>query len=297
MMFDVRHRTHYRYSVPVVQSQHLVHMGPRDSVRQSTLHHSLMVEPAPAMRYDGLDAFNNVVAILDIEVAHKEFMLLARSMVETRPAAPTDFSATTPWDRLDAALVPNAAGFDLEVIQYRCATRLTAATLALADFARVSFPAGRPVLEGAMDLTRRIYNEFTFDPTATDVSTPVTRVLSERRGVCQDFAHLALTSLRALRIPARYVSGYILTKPPPGQPKLQGADASHAWISVWSPEIGWQDFDPTNGMFVNDEHITIAHGRDYNDVSPISGVLLGGGAHSVAVAVDIEPADGRAVLP
>lgn len=297
MMFDVRHRTHYRYSVPVVQSQHLVHMTPRDSERQSTLHHSLMVEPAPAMRYDGLDAFDNVVAILDIEVAHKEFMLLARSTVETRPVISTDFAATTPWDRLDAALAPGAAGFDLDVIQYRCATRLTAPTLAVADYARGSFPPGRPVLEGAMDLTQRIYTEFTFDPTATDVSTPVARVLNERRGVCQDFAHLTLASLRALRIPARYISGYILTRPPPGHPRLQGADASHAWISVWCPEAGWQDFDPTNGLLVGDEHITIAYGRDYNDVSPISGVLLGGGAHTVAVAVDIESLDGRTPPP
>lgn len=291
MIFDVRHRTHYRYSAQVVQSQHLVHMTPRTSARQLTLNHSLMVEPAPAMRYDGLDAFDNPVVILDVEVAHKEFMLLARSTVETRPAAIIDFATTTPWDRLDVALAPDAGALDLDVIQFRCATRLTAATFAVADYARLSFPPGRPVLEGVLDLTRRIYSEFTFDPTATDVSTPVARVLNERRGVCQDFAHLTLAGLRALRIPARYVSGYILTRPPPGQPKLQGTDASHAWVSVWCPECGWQEFDPTNGLVVDDEHITIAHGRDYNDVSPISGVLLGGGEHTVTVAVDVAPLD------
>jgi len=145
------------------------------------------------------------------------------------------------------------------------------------------------VLEAAIDLTRRIYADFKFDPAATDISTPVSEVFRQRRGVCQDFAHLALATLRAMRVPARYVSGYILTRPPPGQPKLRGADASHAWVSVWSPETGWVDLDPTNGVVVADEHIAIAWGRDYDDISPISGVLLGGGTHTVAVGVDVVP--------
>jgi transglutaminase-like putative cysteine protease len=139
------------------------------------------------------------------------------------------------------------------------------------------------------DLVTRIYHDFVFDPTATDISTPVTEVLRNRRGVCQDFSHLALACLRALHLPARYVSGYILTSPPPGQPRLAGADASHAWISVWAPDIGWVDFDPTNGLMPRDEHITIAYGRDYDDVSPISGILLGGSEHSVRVGVDVLP--------
>jgi transglutaminase-like putative cysteine protease len=140
-----------------------------------------------------------------------------------------------------------------------------------------------------MDLTQRIYGDFIFDSTATDVSTPIHEVFSTRRGVCQDFAHFALACLRAMRIPARYVSGYILTRPPPGVARLQGADASHAWVSVWSPEAGWSDFDPTNGIAVTDEHITVACGRDYDDVSPISGLLLGGGGHDVDVGVDVVP--------
>ena len=140
-----------------------------------------------------------------------------------------------------------------------------------------------------MDLTRRIKTEFIFDPAATDISTPISQVLKARRGVCQDFAHLSLACLRAMGLPTRYVSGYILTRPPPGKPKLQGTDASHAWVSLWVPQIGWVDFDPTNGSMPSDEHITVAYGRDYDDVSPIKGVILGGGNHTVKVEVQITP--------
>ena len=289
MIFEVSHRTHYRYATPVAHSQHLVHMTPRAAAHQATYRHNLMVEPAPAMRHEGIDNFGNPFVVLEVEVPHKELVLLARSAIETRAPAAADFAATSAWDRLDDALASGTGGLDLDVIQYRCSTRITGASLEIADYARVSFGQGRPVLDGAMDLARRMYADFQFDPGATDVSTPVEQVFVQRRGVCQDFAHLALAGLRALRVPARYVSGYILTHPPPGQPKLSGADASHAWISVWSPETGWRDFDPTNGIEVGDEHITIAYGRDYNDVSPISGVLIGGGEHVVTVGVDVVP--------
>jgi transglutaminase-like putative cysteine protease len=157
----------------------------------------------------------------------------------------------------------------------------------LADFARASFHPRRPLLDAAIDLMHRIHDEFRFDPSATTITTPVSRVLEERHGVCQDFAHLQISCLRALGLPARYVSGYLLTYPAPGMEKLQGADASHAWISVWAPEAGWVDFDPTNGIIPADEHITVAYGRDYNDVSPISGLLLGGNRQKMTIAVDV----------
>lgn len=293
MMFDVSHRTLYRYSLAVVQSQHLVHMTPRAVPHQKIRSHSLLIEPAPAMRYDGLDAFANPISILDVEMPHKEFFIHSRSTIETLPPPVFDFAKTTPWDRLDAVIYQDGTPIDLDVAQYRCASRLTNANLELADYAAETFTPGRPVLDGALHLTQRIYKEFKFDPTATDISTPITQVFKQRRGVCQDFAHLTLALLRAMRIPARYVSGYILTHPPPGQKRLEGADASHAWVSVWSPETGWRDFDPTNGLVVECEHITIALGRDYNDVSPISGVLLGGGEHTVSVNVDVIPTDDR----
>jgi transglutaminase-like putative cysteine protease len=287
MIFDVSHKTLYRYSSPVVQSQHLVHMSPRVVDRQTIRHHSLIVEPAPAMRYEGTDAFGNPVVILDIEVPHKEFVLHARSRIETHRPAVIDLPRSAAWDRLENVARSAGGTIDLDVMQYRCVSRLTTSTLDIADYTAQSFTPGRPILVGAHDFIMRIYREFKFDPTATDISTPIAQVFKQRRGVCQDFAHLTIAGLRALRIPARYVSGYILTRPPPGQPKRQGTDASHAWISVWSPEAGWVDFDPTNGIVVADEHVTIAHGRDYDDVSPISGVLIGGGEHTVTVGVDM----------
>jgi transglutaminase-like putative cysteine protease len=287
MIFEISHRTLYRYSQPVMQSQHLLRMSPRTCPDQSNLHHSLMVEPAPAMRYDGEDAFDNRVVILDVEFPHKELVLHARSTIERSAPVRADFAATTPWDQFDELLYQPAHSIDIDIAQFRCASRLTTASVEIAEYAAMSFAAGRPVLEAVEDLTYRIFRDFTFDATATDISTPIFEVFKQRRGVCQDFAHLTLACLRALRIPARYVSGYILTHPLPGQTKLQGADATHAWISVWSPQTGWRDFDPTNGLVVADEHILIAHGRDYNDVCPISGVLLGGGEHTVDVGVDV----------
>jgi transglutaminase-like putative cysteine protease len=290
MNLEVSHTTRYRYSAAVSRSQHLVHLSPRSRSNkagqcQQVHHHTLKVTPASTLRRDATDCFGNAIVMLDIETAHTEFILEARSRVETARGTSINVMATTPWDqRLDQIDVPH---FDLDVIQFRCASPLTIASSEIAGYARTSFPQGRPILDGSMDLVLRIFNDFRFDPTATDVATPTAQAFNLRRGVCQDFSHVALSCLRALRIPCRYVSGYLLTRPPPGQQKLQGADASHAWISVWAPETGWVDFDPTNGLIVQDEHVTVAFGRDYTDVSPISGVLIGGGAHSVSVSVDV----------
>ncbi len=289
MILDVSHKTVYRYSSPVVQSQHVIHLAPRMAANQSVRNHRLIVEPAPAVRYDGTDAFGNQHIVLDIEVPHTELSLNARSTVETTSTAPGDLDTSTPWDALDGRFTEADGSLNLDVIQYRCASRLAVPTHEVAAYAALSFAPGRPVLSAAMDLTLRMRKDFVFDATATEISTPISQVLRQRRGVCQDFAHLSLACLRAHRVPARYVSGYILTHPPPGQPKLQGSDASHAWISVWSPEHGWVEFDPTNGLLVRDEHVRVAFGRDYDDVSPISGVLLGGGEHTVAVSVDVNP--------
>ncbi len=287
MMFEVSHKTLYRYASPVVQSQHRLHMSPRSVERQKVQHHSLLIEPAPTLRHDGVDAFGNPVLTIEMEIPHRELVIHARSTIETMPAAEIDLESSVAWDHLDVALAECGPSVALDVYQFRCTSRMTKASLAMADYARVSFPPGRPVLVATMDLVRRVFREFKFDPTATDIATPLQQVFEQRRGVCQDFSHFVLACLRAMRVPARYVSGYILTRPPPGQPKLVGADASHAWISVWTPVDGWVDFDPTNGIRVGEEHVTIATGRDYDDVSPIVGVLLGGGDHSVHVAVDM----------
>jgi len=160
----------------------------------------------------------------------------------------------------------------------------------LADYARESFKNGTPLLAGTKDLTRRIFTDFTYDPKATTVATPLEEVLMTRRGVCQDFAHLGIACLRSLGLPARYVSGYLRTRPPEGQPRLVGADASHAWFGVFNPGTGWVDFDPTNNVQPAEEHITVAYGRDFGDVSPVAGILTGGGKHNVKVSVDVAEA-------
>ena len=289
MIYDVSHRTIYRYSTPVAQSQHIVHMSPRTVERQRIKGHTLLIEPAPTIRTEREDFYGNRVVMFDIEQDHKELIVHARSTIGVSKPKPIDIAASTPWDTLARRIADPSGGVELAVVRYACASRHTRTTAEIAAYALPSFPAGRPVLEAAWSLVERIYDDFTFDRTATDLSTPVSQVLQQRRGVCQDFSHLALACLRSMRIAARYVSGYILTKPAPGQVRLAGADASHAWISVWSPEDGWVDFDPTNGLMPKDEHISIAFGRDYDDVSPISGILLGGSEHSVSVGVDVIP--------
>lgn len=290
MKFDLSHRTTYDYSEPVAYSQHLVHLIPRLSTHQNNLRQSLIVEPAPTSRLDGRDAFGNPTAMLEIDRPHECLIIQSRAVVETHPAMAAEPARTTAWDRLQDVLYAKDAMIDLDVVQYRCVSGATKASAAIADYARNSFAPGRPVLEACRDLILRVYRDFTFDPRATDLSTPITDVFQRRRGVCQDFAHLTLACLRAMKVPARYVSGYILTHPPPGQPKLIGADASHAWVDVWSPEYGWTGLDPTNGIAAGEEHIVVAYGRDYSDISPINGVLLGGGTHTVSVSVDITPA-------
>ncbi len=287
MNFTISHRTSYRYATPVTQSQHIVHLAPRTLLRQMVSRHSLLIEPAPASRFDRIDYFGNPTSILIVEEEHRELVVLSRSTVSVVAQAPVDLAASRSWEHVASMAVLADGARDLSVLQFAVTSRHTRPSAEILAFASASFPAGRPVLDGAFDLTRRIFAEFKFDPAATDISTPVAEVLKARRGVCQDFAHLSLAALRALGLPARYVSGYLLTRPPPGKAKLQGSDASHAWISVWSPEWGWVDFDPTNGLIPRDEHITVAFGRDYDDVSPVSGVLLGGSDQVLTIGVDV----------
>ena len=176
---------------------------------------------------------------------------------------------------------------ELEASQFVFASPLITINPAVLAYARPSFPPGTPVLAGAVDLMRRIFTEFTYDKSASTVDTSVAQVLASRKGVCQDFSHLAIACLRSLGLAARYVSGYLETQPPPGKPKMVGADASHAWVSVFVPEVGWIDFDPTNNMLVGESHITLAWGRDYSDVAPVKGVVMGGGVHTLSVVVDV----------
>ena len=288
--YSITHRTTYAYASPVIQSHHLLHLTPRPVPHQSVSRHSIVIEPAPGSRISRTDYFGNPVVHIALESDHRELSVSALSAVEVTAVELPDFATSSPWEAIADGRHTNNGAPDRSISDYACRSRHTIPSRSILDFARESFPQGTPVLAGAQHMMSRIYEEFTFDATATDVSTPVAKVLEQKAGVCQDFAHVMITALKSLGLPARYVSGYIRTNPPQGGARLVGADASHAWVSVWSPEHGWIDFDPTNNLNTSPDHITIAYGRDYEDVSPISGVLLGGGAHTVAVAVDVVPA-------
>ncbi len=294
MNFEISHRTLYRYSAPVTQSHHLLHLAPRPHSRQTVLRHSLLIDPAPASKTDMTDDFGNPSSIITIEQDHTELMIHSRAQVDVE--APQDFDAkrTASWNDVAAQLRANLGPESFDAVLYSCPSRYIYPSREIYRYARPSFPDGRPLLEAVFDLTARIFRDFSYQSGATDVATSVEEVLRIKRGVCQDFAHLEIACLRTLGLAARYVSGYLLTRPPEGQPKLVGADASHAWISVWAPETGWVDFDPTNNITPKEEHIALAFGRDFQDVSPVSGVLLGGGDHEVEVAVDVSPVNAAA---
>ncbi len=284
----VHHRTAYTYADPVELGAHVLHLRPR-IVPYQTLHaFSLDIGPAAAPRLSqGQDHFDNPVTWLFLAGHHGSLVIDSRAEVEVVPRLPP--GPTAAWERVAARATDGTAA------EFVFASPRVPLLSQARAWAAPSFPPGRPVLDGALDLMRRFATEFTFDPSATTVSTSVARVLELRAGVCQDFAHVMIAGLRTHGIPARYVSGYLRTVPPPGKPRLVGADQSHAWVGVWlGPEQGWLDLDPTNQIMVQDGHVVLGWGRDYSDVSPVRGVLLGGGEHTLKVSVDIAPADARA---
>ena len=286
MIYNVSHKTTFTYSQSVSISQHLLHLAPRTSPQQSCRRHALVVEPAPTLIKDDVDYFGNPMSYLTIEESHDELTIVSSSTVEVTPPTVPPASETPPWDQVASAISRATRRDELDAFQFAFSSPFTGSSLAGA-FTLSVFEPGRPILEAALDLMDRIYREFKYEGGVTDVYTPVDQVLTDRRGVCQDFAHLQIACLRSLGLPARYVSGYLLTHPPEGQEKLVGADASHAWLAIWIPGYGWIDLDPTNNVIPGDEHITVAWGRDYGDVSPINGLVIGGGEHKIDVAVDV----------
>jgi transglutaminase-like putative cysteine protease len=287
MIFDVSHQTTYKYSQPVSISHHMFHLSPRTTSRQICHRTALTVSPAPSVNESGNDFFGNPTTFVALQTQHKELVIQSRSVVEVSPPSTPAPTSTTPWDRVYDLVERDRSPLGLQVLQFAYDSPFTTADGEIANYARESFPPGRPVLEAALDLTGRIYREFKYEGGATTVTTTVDEVLRLKHGVCQDFAHLEIACLRAMRVPARYVSGYLLTKAPEGREKLVGADASHAWLSVWCPGYGWVDLDPTNNLIPTDEHVLLAWGRDYGDVSPVNGVIFGGGEHVIDVAVDV----------
>ncbi|MXP63135.1 transglutaminase family protein [Roseomonas sp. M0104] len=285
MMWHVRHATTYRYAEPVDIATHLLHLAPRPLPHQRVLAESLTCQPEPARVATGTDHFGNRVAWLFLDRPHSVFEVVAEATVEVTARALPDPAATPPWETVAerASREPEAAEFALPSPMLPPEAEATA-------YAAASFRPGQPVLEGLLDLTARIPRDFAFRPGVTGIATPVAQVLAQRAGVCQDFTHLMLCALRGLGLPARYVSGYIRTLPPPGGASLMGADQSHAWVSAWlGLEHGWVDLDPTNALVVRDEHVTLGWGRDFHDISPLRGIILGGGRHSLRVEVDLAP--------
>lgn len=291
MIYDVSHRTAFDYEQRVSISHHVLHLTPRPVPRQSCLRASILVDPAPTLRSEGHDYFGNPVTRLMVQEPHRTLRIHARARIEVAPEPGVDPEADWPWDAVAAGLRDGGGGSALEAAEFLFDSPHVVRDAAVRAYAAESFPPGRPLLAAARELTARIFADFDYQGGVTEVSTPVQEVLARRQGVCQDFAHLEIACLRSLGLPARYVSGYLRTRPPAGKEKLVGADASHAWIAVWSPERGWVDFDPTNDLIPAEEHITLAWGRDYADVSPINGFILGGGAHEVAVSVDVDPVE------
>jgi transglutaminase-like putative cysteine protease len=285
MRLSIFHETHYRYSSPVVLSQQLLHLTPRTLPWQTCDAHRISVEPAAGETAEREDYYGNRTRHLLLAVPHEALVVRAESEVSVRPRAQSALGAPrVPWEAVRARLRSLDAPTLVEPAEFLYESPHVEPSRELADYAVKSFTARRGILESALDLTRRIHKDFKFDRTATSVSTPLTQVLKDKRGVCQDFAHLMIGCLRSIGLAARYVSGYILTAPPPGRPRLIGADASHAWVSVYcgksgAEEAGWVDLDPTNNCVVDDAHVTLAWGRDFADVTPMRGVILGGGAH------------------
>ncbi|WP_426206599.1 transglutaminase family protein [Pseudomonas sp. TWP3-1] len=290
--YQILHDTCYHYDSPVSLAQQLAHLWPRECAWQRCTEQQLLISPQPSARRDELDVFGNPLTRLAFERPHDELQVNARLTVEVLARPTLDFSLSPAWELTRNALTYSSQPLSADVLEacrYRFQSPYVHLKRSFVEFSESCFPAGRPLMLGVQALMQKIFREFTFDAEATQVATPLVEVLERRRGVCQDFAHLMLACVRSRGLAARYVSGYLLTQPPPGQPRLIGADASHAWVSVYCPVLGWVDFDPTNNVQPALEHITLAWGRDFSDVSPLRGVILGGGSHDPEVRVTVMP--------
>ena len=289
MTYRITHRTRYEYTEPVTVSHHAARVKPRPLENQVEEDFQLEILPKPAVRIMRTDYFGNRVCFFSIQELHEQLEIIATSRVSVLAQTPPVATLSPVWEEVRDTFSDPVSPDMVDPYQFAFDSPMLQTSPELADYARQSFPKETPLLVGAMDLNRRIFQDFKYDPVATSVATPLEEVLKNRRGVCQDFAHVGIASLRSLGLPARYVSGYLRTRPPEGQPRWVGADASHAWLSVFCPSIGWVDLDPTNNLKPSEEHITVAFGRDFSDVSPVSGVITGGGRHEVKVSVDVEP--------
>jgi transglutaminase-like putative cysteine protease len=286
--YIVRHKTVYRYNQAVPESLHLMHLRPRDTGRQRVVEANLAIAPEPSAWIKRRDAFGNETDWVSLDDVHDTLTVSASALVETS-SQPLEFGDSDTWESVRARLADPSDWTVREVVPYLYDSPMVWFQSDVASYALQSFTPGRPILDATRDLMIRIQNDFRYDTGVTDVSTPVDKVFAIRAGVCQDLAHVGIAALRSVGLAGRYVSGYLLTQPPPGTEKLLGADASHAWFAVWCPPFGWVDFDPTNAVLPSDQHVTLAFGRDYSDVAPITGIVFGGGDHVIDVGVDVIP--------
>ncbi len=301
MKYRITHSTVYSYSHPVGLCQNQARLKPRNDRKQLCESSRFEIEPPPVDLHEYADYFGNTVSYFAVQQSHQKLTVTAISEVSLQPSpnGPDPANPVT-WEEARRLMLDTPTSWQsqsptadtwppwLEAKHYLFDSPMVEIPPELADFAQPSFQPNRPLTEAVYDLMSRIYREFAYDPSFTTVATPLAEVMHHRRGVCQDFAHVAIGCLRAYGIPARYVSGYLETAPKPGSPRLVGADASHAWFSAYVPGSGWLDFDPTNNTMPDIQHITLAWGRDYSDVTPIKGIAYGGGQHSLAVSVDVE---------
>lgn len=292
--YRITHETHYRYAGSVMLSQQLLHLQPREMSYQVCINKHITITPEPSYSTKVHDSFGNPCTRLEFNQPHNELLVVAEMEIEVNKRdVCTQFETSMAWEKVVSNCLyrghVNISAELLAALPFRFESPYIHLKHHFSDYALDCFPPERPLLVAINALMNKIFREFSFDPQATHIGTPLLEVLEKKRGVCQDFAHLMLACLRSLGLPARYVSGYLLTNPPEGQARLIGADASHAWISAYCPNIGWIDFDPTNNVIPSIEHITIAWGRDFSDVSPLRGVILGGGKHELDVRVTVMP--------
>jgi transglutaminase-like putative cysteine protease len=283
--YRVRHETVYSYGSDVVHSRQLLHLVPRPAPYQQCLEHEIQISPGAFRRTEELDAFGNPVTRVEFDGPHRRLDVTAEMEVEVYPRPGIPAADTVPWDELTARLTYKGqpqARTDLEAARFRHESPYVRVKRMFTDYAEDCFPAGRPLLVCAQELMTKLHTELKYAPGATTIATPVTEVLEIRRGVCQDFAHLMIACLRSRGLPARYVSGYVRS--------LVGSAASHAWVAVYIPPFGWLELDPTNDTLISTDHVAVAWGRDFGDVSPLRGIIIGGGRHSLTVDVQVEPA-------
>jgi transglutaminase-like putative cysteine protease len=288
--YRVTHRTRYVYASEVVHAHQALHLTPRSLAHQSFSDHRVTLVPTPTHSQNGTDAFGNAITRMEFDWPHFELDVLAEMTVTVHAAAYAGFASSQPWERVRDDLAyrsrPRTAE-ELEAVRYRVQSPYVQLKNVFVDFAHDCFAPGTPIALCALALSNKLHRTLTYTPGGTTIDTPLLQILAERRGVCQDYAHLMIACLRARGLAARYVSGYLRTTRVADAPQLVGADASHAWVSVYVPPLGWIDLDPTNGLIVGKDHITLAWGRDFGDVSPLRGVIVGGGSHTLEVSVNV----------